>query len=527
MTCDILIIGGGTGGCAAALAACRAGMSVVMTEETTWIGGQLTSQAVPPDEHPWIEEFGCTASYRSYRNRVRQYYRDHLSLTVEAMADPALNPGTGWVSKLCHLPPVGEAVLSDMLAAFENLTILLETAACGANVLTDKAVLSSDERPSLVGERVVTVPVRNLRTGAVTEIRPKFVIDATEMGEMLPLCAVPYRVGAESRSQTSEPNAIDGPAEPENIQGLTWVFAMNFDPLANNLTAKPDSYDFWRSFQPAFWPGPLLGKLDLNPVTNEPREIPFFSGDWRNFFRYRQIVAPSVHQPEFSPLPTTIANWPMNDYFTKPTLDLDQTTLTARLGEAKDLSRSLMYWLQKEQGYRSLDFAPSATGTDDGFAMTPYVRESRRIEAMFTICEQHVSADSNPGLDRAPIFDDSVGVGAYRIDLHPSSNGRSYIDTSSLPFEIPLRSLIPVRGPNVLPACKNLGVTHITNGCYRLHPVEWNIGEAAGALAAYCVQNDLASQQVGESPLHIRAVQENLVSQGVEIRWPNQPLKAL
>ena len=58
--CDVAVIGGGTGGCAAALAALRAGMRVVMTEETDWIGGQLTSQAVPPDEHPWIESFGGT-----------------------------------------------------------------------------------------------------------------------------------------------------------------------------------------------------------------------------------------------------------------------------------------------------------------------------------------------------------------------------------------------------------------------------------------------------------------------------------
>ena len=40
--------------------ALRNGMRVVLTEETDWIGGQLTSQAVPPDEHPWIESFGRT-----------------------------------------------------------------------------------------------------------------------------------------------------------------------------------------------------------------------------------------------------------------------------------------------------------------------------------------------------------------------------------------------------------------------------------------------------------------------------------
>ena len=79
LACDVAIIGGGVGGVAAALAACRNGQRVVMTEETDWIGGQLTSQAVPPDEHPWIESFGATRAYRAYRTAVRAYYPRQLS----------------------------------------------------------------------------------------------------------------------------------------------------------------------------------------------------------------------------------------------------------------------------------------------------------------------------------------------------------------------------------------------------------------------------------------------------------------
>ena len=79
---DIAIIGGGIGGCMAALSAVKLGKKVVMTEETKWIGGQLTSQAVPPDEHPWIEEFGCTETYRKFRNEVRDYYKKNYNLTL-------------------------------------------------------------------------------------------------------------------------------------------------------------------------------------------------------------------------------------------------------------------------------------------------------------------------------------------------------------------------------------------------------------------------------------------------------------
>src|SRR5438067_9002220 len=112
---DVVIVGGGTGGVAAALAAARGGARVVLTEETDWVGGQLTAQAVPPDEHPWVEQFGVTRSYRRFRDGVRAYYREHYPLTAEARAAVYLNPGNGGVSKLCHEPGVALAVLYELL----------------------------------------------------------------------------------------------------------------------------------------------------------------------------------------------------------------------------------------------------------------------------------------------------------------------------------------------------------------------------------------------------------------------------
>src|SRR5213080_1898225 len=107
MKVPILILGGGTGGVAAALAIARSGGRCIITEPTDWIGGQLTSQAVPPDENRWIEGdespgfFGATASYIDFRSRLRQYYRANRRLTEAARSNPRLNPGNGWVSHIC------------------------------------------------------------------------------------------------------------------------------------------------------------------------------------------------------------------------------------------------------------------------------------------------------------------------------------------------------------------------------------------------------------------------------------------
>ena len=117
---DILIVGGGLGGVAGALAALRLGQRVILTEETDWIGGQLTQQAVPPDEHPWIETTGCTNSYRRLRQGIRDYYRRNYPLRQEIRERMLLNPGNGNVSRLCHEPRVALAVLEEMLAPFRS-----------------------------------------------------------------------------------------------------------------------------------------------------------------------------------------------------------------------------------------------------------------------------------------------------------------------------------------------------------------------------------------------------------------------
>ena len=110
-------------------------------------------------------------------------------------------------------------------------------------------------------------------------------------------------------------------------------------------------------------------------------------------------------------------------------------------------------------------------------------------------------------------------MGHYNIDLHPSSGGDNYIDFAALPFQIPLGALLPQRLTNLVPASKNIGTTHITGGCYRLHPVEWGIGEAAGCLVQFALDRNLTPHQVRESPQHLADFQKHLQSQGVELAW--------
>ncbi len=517
--CDVLIVGGGTGGVAAALAAGSMGLRVILTEETDWVGGQLTAQAVPPDDHPWIEMFGCTARYRIFRSRVRR--------AMDGPRPPEMrrfNPGGGWVSNLCHPPAVGERVLRGMLAEAGDIELRLRTVAQGANLLASTvSVDTGSQRPTVEDDRVVAIPLLDLETGGETLVRAAYVLDATELGDLLPLTGTEFVQGAESRDQTGEPHAPSGPAQPDNQQGFTWCMAIAHDPGSNRTIDRPAQYERWATYAPKGWRGRLFQYGDLAPATNEPREIPLFSDEWRCWFKYRQIVDGFRYDPPRHD--ATIVNWPQNDYFVRPLTASEPWTA---LEDARQMSLSWLYWMQTEGGAPGLYLRPDLTGTADGLAKAPYVRESRRIRALRTIVEGDVIPQTNvdrAGLDRAPAMRDSVGVGAYRIDLHFSTGGDPYIDIPSLPFQIPLGALVPQRTRNLLPAAKNLGTTHVTNGCYRLHPVEWNIGEAAGLLAAFCLRNGTEPQSVAASATLTEAFQRLAREQGIETEWPT--LRAL
>jgi len=167
LDCEIAVIGGGVGGFAAALAALRNGRRVILTEETRWIGGQLTAQAVPPDEHPWIEQFGCTRSYRAYRESVREYYRRNYPLNEQARARAELNPGNGGVSRLTHEFRVSVAVLEAALAPYVSsgqLLVLLEHV---------------PEIATMDGDSVRSVAVRDKRSGLMRTVTAKYFLDAT------------------------------------------------------------------------------------------------------------------------------------------------------------------------------------------------------------------------------------------------------------------------------------------------------------------------------------------------------------
>jgi FAD dependent oxidoreductase len=518
---DVAIIGGGLGGVAAAIGACRGGAKkVVLTEETIWIGGQLTSQLVPPDEHKFIEGGGSTKSYQDLRNVIREVYRTRKDkpLTAAAKAIKNLNPGNGWVSRLCHEPTVALGVMEALLKPY---------IASGQLILLKQ---TKPVRAEVKGDDVQAVTVQNA-DGKQTTITAKFFLDATEEGDLLPMTKTEFVTGTESQKETGEPNAADKP-RPGNIQSFTWCAVLEHRPGEEHIIEKPKDYDFWKKQTydkaPVFqWEKPAYS---FHPLAEKDPKQPKLM----NFWTYRRIIARNQFTPGSYPGDVSVINYHQNDYALGSSHYGKPEECAKHLAAAKELTRCFIHWLQTESprsdgktGWPDLKPGADFTGTPEGIAMSAYIRESRRIVPEFRILQQHVSYDlkiKELGKEkaRAEEYKDSIGVGHYLyFDLHKTCEGYSNGGGGKVfPFQIPLGAIIPQRVTNLLAACKNLGVTHITNGCYRLHPTEWNIGESAGALAAYCLAKSVTPKQVRNTPATLADYQTTLTKAGVQLEWP-------
>lgn len=522
---DIAVIGGGLGGVAAALAALRRGKRVFLSDEFRWLGGQMTSQAVPPDEHPWIESFGCTASYRRLRQDVRRYYHEHYPLRPEYSKDVRLNPGNGFVSALCHEPKVSLAVLESYLLPYQaggQLTVARREVPVGTQVSN---------------QRISEVTLSNLDTGQLRKVSAPYVIDATELGDLLALAQVPFRTGAEARSEFDELSAPEV-ADPNDVQGISWCFIVDYDPDQDHIIDKPEQWEKWRDYDPKLtppWGSKMLSWSATHPITLDPVVRTFDPVHPQpergpmDLWTFRRIADRQQFREGAYQSDIVLVNWPQIDYLEGNLIGASAEEKERYLYESRQQSLSMLYWMQTEapradggKGWAGLRLRGDLTEGPDGLAMAPYIRECRRIVGLTAVTENHVgeTARAAQGFTTAERFEDSVGVGAYRIDLHPSTAHKNYLDVGSLPFQIPLGALFGDAVENLFAGAKNLSTTHITNGCYRLHPVEWNVGEAAGLLAAYCLSEQLTPKQVRNSSDELKRFQGFLQSEGVEIEWP-------
>lgn len=509
ITVDIAVYGSSLGGVLSAYSSAKAGKKTALFSETEWIGGQLTSQAVPPDEHRWIEETGCTASYRAYRNKVRDYYRNHPFIIDELKTKDFFCPGGSSVSRLSHPPKLALKFLTEMIDPFIKTGML--TVYYGYE-------LSSAETS---GAEIVRLLLK--KDGEYTEVKASYYLDGTDEGDLIFKSGCEYITGAESKAMTGEPSALDA-FLPDDRQPVTWSLAVENRLKGDFVIEKPADYERYKKMITPYDNYPVFSMYGPDSSTGKAKRFGMYNGEFDEngnklfgLYTYRRIVNAYHFKDGYEPYDITMLNWPQNDYFLGNTFDCAHEKENRE--EAKQFTLAFFYWLQTEapngdkKGFPFLAPCPDAVGTKDGTTQTYYVRESRRIKSLFTVKETDVCIGGNP------VFYDSVGVGHYSMDLHITTQTHSFFYKPSERFTIPLGAMIPVRMTNLIPACKNIGATHLTGSCYRLHPVEWNVGEVAGLLASYSMDNGISLKEILENRTELAKFQDLLRNQGIQLYW--------
>jgi hypothetical protein len=513
-TCDVLVVGGGLGGVAAAEALARRGRSVILVEPTSMLGGQLTAQIVPvPDENSYIERTPGvgTRSYRELREQVRAKYA----------AEPGIKPGMeknvgqAWVSRVSGEPAVWEAAVRERLETLRGMGGLKQ-------VLLRHQLVSVHRFPE--SGRFHYAEFVDLDTGRLTRISAQFMLDATEFGDGLLLAGSPWTVGAEARREHNEPHAPEE-ARPDWIQSFTYCFVLRWTPNApHQLVEKPPEYDYFKS----------LGEYTLGYDYSDERGRVYYKvfktvpGAGGPFWTYRRLVAAASFKenPRYE-TDLSLINWRGNDFHEENPIGHEVEEQIRILQRGKWFAQGFLYWLQNEcprddggYGYPEMQLAADLEGSDAGFALHPYIRESRRLQAQFTLTENHLAPDANnPDKKMGEEFFDSVGTALYAMDIHPAKGEPPFL-SRALPYHIPLGSFIPRSGPdNVLPAAKNFGATRLALSSARMHPTEWLAGEIAGHLAAFCLQHRVVPAAVRGTPELLSAFQAGLREAGVPLSW--------
>ena len=454
---DVLVIGGGASGITAGIQSARMGVNTMVVEETPWVGGMLTAAGV-----------SCVDGNYKLRSGLFGEFADSLARRYGGWE--ALK--TGWVSNINFEPHVGQEVLTNMAAS------------CGEWLQVRRETIMESARKVDGLWKVDLKPVRGRKYVVTADV----LIDGTELGDVAKACGVDYKVGMDAASDTGESIA---PAEAnEVIQDLTFVTILK-DYGRDVTIPRPESYD----------PLPFHNCcVNLHSTVAETGQTLWSPEMMMTYGR--------------TPGGKYMINWPIygNDFYVN-SIEMTRDERVAAYRQAKDFTLSFVYFIQTELGMNTLAPADDEFPTEDGLALIPYHRESRRIvgEAFFTM-----DAAASPYTYKHPYYRTGIAVGDYAVDhhhfRHPEWKSLPDLHFYPIPsFNVPLGVLIPKQADveNLIVAEKSVSVSNLINGATRLQPVVMQLGQAAGALAALSQIKGLPVRNVG-----VRSVQNALLEAG-------------
>ncbi|MBW4521358.1 MAG: FAD-dependent oxidoreductase [Scytolyngbya sp. HA4215-MV1] len=477
---DVLVVGGGAGGTAAAIQAARRGTHTILVSEFSWLGGMLTSAGVTAPDGNELAAFqtGIWGAFLRELEFRQPHGLDHA-----------------WVSFFTYDPRIGAAIFADWVAALPTLRWIAGQ--------TPQAVLRQ-------GDRVCGVQFEDYR------IEAKLVLDGTELGDLLALGEVPSRWGWELQAEFQEPSAPIVPnavTQRYPVQAPTWVVVMqDFGAGAITPEIPPPPNDTPEQFSQAWAKYGAEKFLNYGRLPGDRFMInwPIHGND------YGEGVARLVGSTAARQAFLQESRW-----HTQSFARFIQTQLGRRYGLAENI-------FPLEPAASTLELKTQSVLGGGAYALHPYYRESRRLQGLVTLREQDLLPIPSGQVATLPLIVsvsgclqaenccDAIAIGNYANDHHYPS-GDIELQPKSIrwggrwtgtPFTIPYRSLVPVTVDGLLVCEKNISVSHLANGATRLQPVVLGIGQAAGMAAALCIEQNCQPRALAVAQLQEALLQD-------------------
>jgi hypothetical protein len=132
------------------------------------------------------------------------------------------------------------------------------------------------------------------------------------------------------------------------------------------------------------------------------------------------------------------------------------------------------------------------------------VRETRHIIGEYILTQEDVQDPKG--------FDDVIALSSFPVDIHDPVTGGGYFEglRKGVSFEIPYRSLVPLKVEQLLVAGRPISATHSAAGAIREMPQCFATGQAAGTAAALSLKSKVPPRKID-----IQKLQKTLISQNV------------
>lgn len=410
---DVVVVGGGTAGCAAAYIAGISGLKTLLLEKNIHLGGSITSGLVIP-------------AMNSSENQINTDFFNALIAELAVLKGQTTymdNPG--WFNpELCK-------IALDRLMAKASVEVLFDTRVIGVNIVGKELnglTLSSNMLSVYIGASNIIDATGNCEIGVLSGC--KFLDENDSKNNFQPV------------SLRFEMSGI-------NISSFSkWL--MDYDKDRNITTSEVIDGQIHLSTAYTWDKGAV--KWSLEPLFKDAVNEKVLKNEDRKYFQL-----------------FTIPNMPNSVAFNCP-----RVCLVTDVNPLDNMQVSKALVEARESIVRLADFCRIYfPGFDNAYisniADALGVRVSRRIKGKYVYTVNDLKSGKK--------FKNPVVIGNYPIDIHSDKQGESVLEHTTQDYQLPIESLMSADYDNLFVAGRCLSADFKAQGALRIQPSCFSMGE--------------------------------------------------